>query len=499
MGIRSTIANWIAPQASQMPVRARVSDWDAVSPVIGGYGGMAAAGGVRNTLSGLGGTADKTESTYYEATIINSSAQLQTIYVQSWAARKYVDMPIDDMFIRGRRWLDSDDDDIEEYEQALEDLGIESAISRAMKSARLYGTAFCVIMSDEAPLTDEYDESRMKEGNLRSVLVFDRFDCDIKEWYSNPIHPKYGQPSVYEFQPSFNEELTSFEIHESRCIRFDGQRALSSNGWTHYYDRDWGVSELIAAMVEITHDASFAQAVAHLAQEASIPIVKIDALKEAMTGKPSPDEPTVEEIGAGINTAKSVFHTIFMDKNDEFDRIGVAFAGMSDLMDRFALRLAAMAGIPATRFLGRSPAGMNATGESDMRNYSIHVGAMQERMLRVPLKRLDSMVALSVGMDEAPEYEWLPLEDISEKEQAEVMDLRAKALVALMTAGALDENEVRERLGSIEFIGQLEEWDEDKLSEMRPPDPMEMMERQSELDGERDQAKEDKKPPKSDG
>ena len=62
---------------------------------------------------------------------------------------------------------------------------------------------------------------------------------------------------------------------------------------------------------------------------------------------------------------------MLVDKNDEFDRVSYNFQGLPDLMDRFAERLAAAADIPATRFMGQAPKGMNATGASDEKNYAL--------------------------------------------------------------------------------------------------------------------------------
>ena len=70
---------------------------------------------------------------------------------------------------------------------------------------------------------------------------------------------------------------------------------------------------------------------------------------------------------------------MMLGKGAEFTRVNVPFGGLPDLLERVALRMASISGMPATRFLGRAPQGMNATGEGDERNYAIRVAAIQRR------------------------------------------------------------------------------------------------------------------------
>ena len=462
------------------------------NPSFYGYGGgnYASGGGVRNEMSGLGGAADKSEGVYFVPTIFGNRNVLETIYVESWAASKFVDMPIDDMFIKGREFEAEDESVIDTMEEVDDKFGVMSSLSRAMKGARLYGSAFVVVMTKDDPRM-ELDVESIKPGDLKSLLVFDRYDAVIRQWYVNPMHHKYGQPSMYEFNPAIQEDIVQIVAHESRCIRFNGRMPISCNGWDAGYDRDWGVSELLYALVDINHDSAFIQAIAHLGQEASIPTIKVHSLKDAMSGTTAPDEQSIQEIGANINMYKSIWNTLFLDKEDEFERAAVNFTNMADVVDRFALRLAAIADIPATRFLGRSPAGLNATGDGDMDNYAIHVSALQERMLRRPLKKLDRISSLSAGIRELPESRFRPLTEFSDMDKATVNKSNVEAIVAAAGAGAIEENEMRQSLSDAvtDLFGELPQWSEEKLAEMRGPDPMEMMEAESEIRIKEEKAK----------
>src|SRR5690606_24175510 len=62
------------------------------------------------------------------------------------------------------------------------------------------------------------------------------------------------------------------------------------------------------------------------------------------------------------------------------------------------VRLASAAGMPLTRLMGMSPAGLNATGESDLANWYSVVEAYGEREILPALRTIIRAIALSEGL-----------------------------------------------------------------------------------------------------
>ena len=398
-------------------------------------------GGAYAPRSGMGSTADKGDATAWLPTIIENRIKLMVIYVESWAAAKLINIPVDDMFIRGRQWESDDESAIEAALEAEESFGLVDKVSGAMKAARLYGTGMIVMLTNEAPLTAPLRPEFVREGDLANLIVVDRYQCSALRLVTDPFDADYGQPEIYEI--ALRTGGQTIQVHSSRVIRFDGRSAPTTDGW-EVYAREWGISELVYALSVIAHDVGIVSGAAHLTQEASIPFLQIDGFKEALMGNLA-DEPSAEDIASKIKNLKSIYRLMIMDKNDEFGRVAVQFGGIPELIDRFALRLAAIAGIPATRFLSQSPMGMNSTGESDMDNYAIHVAALQERMLGPSLRPLDEIIARHIGA-EPLEYSWRPLTDLSDEDQANVSMKKAEALSLLYDRNSLTEDEFRERL-----------------------------------------------------
>ena len=425
------------------------------------YGSLT-GGGIVNNQTGMGGAVDHAQQSFFTPTRIYHSTPLEILLVESWAARHAVSMPVDDQFIKWRTHT-SDAEAINEKMAEAEDRHkVTTQLAKAMRAARQYGSAVLALMTAETggDLTLPLIPERIRPGDLSNLLVLNRFEITASHRSHNLMDPNYGRPKFYDLYPRRGGHIESqtARVHHSRVLRFDGLTANTDSGYS-IYDWDWGMPTLVPVILSLLEDQTIATAIAHLSQEASIPILSIAGLGEARAGLSSesdPDAPDVEQIGAQINRIKSVWRLLMMDKNnEEFERVAVAFAGLADLMDRFAGRVAAAAQIPQTRFMGRSPAGLNATGDSDMENYVSMVEAERAKHLPPILTLLDSVLARDAGMREAPEYEWGTLLEQAPKDEAEAGKIKAEAVQVAIAAGTITEDEGREMLSGDPVFGAL--------------------------------------------
>jgi len=419
------------------------------------------SGGFHNSATGAGGAMDKTEYSYFSPTRLASKTQLEVLYNESWACGKFIDIPIDDMFLKWREFVEMEPESIRLMEEAEKEFKITTRLSSAMKSGNLYGTGILAIFTKDSAPDQPLNPDRMLPGDLVNILPFDRFDLSIvgKDW--DIMSPNFGQPLFYRIQLKMGGSVT---VHHSRVLRFDGKKPLTANGWSNY-DQDWGVSDIIPVIVEILTDANIAKGGAHLVNEASIPIQKIEDFASAIAGDGDCDMDIATRMQA-TTLARSIYRTVYMDANESMERIDVNFAGLPDLMDRYAKRLAASKDIPATRFWGQAPLGLNATGEGDMKNYAIRVDSEKEKKLKDPLFILDQVLAAHKGIKEPVQYEFPSLIDVSDGEQVEVLGKASAALAPLVVSGIVSDDEARDVLRRIEFVGELEERSEEVLEEI---------------------------------
>ena len=430
-----------------------------------GYG----RGGVVNNSSGLGGAHDKAAATFFRPTRFYWRSPLEILRVESWAARKAIGIPVDDMFLRWREWSDGDVDGAGDMMAEAEIRhGVTEKLADAMKAGAAYGSGAVVMVTREAPMDQPLMPERIRPGDLSALHVFDRFDMSVQARETDMHSPDFQRPSLYRVTPRLG--APSFMVHPSRVLRFDGITALSSGGFTSYYGQDWGVSELVPILTSLIEDQTLASSIAHLSQEASIPVLKIAQLAEKAAGAAvDPDEQTIDELGQRINDYKSNHHLMLLDKDQEdFTRVPVVFQGLANLMNVFPSRVAMAADIPRTRFEGNPPTGMNATGESDMRNHVMMVEAKRVVRLARPLPRLDAVLARDVGLQEAPPFNWLSLIELSEMDIAEAVHKLMQAYQVALMANVVTEEEVRAQLDGHPVFGSLPEIDLDALREPEP-------------------------------
>lgn len=128
-------------------------------------------------------------------------------------------------------------------------------------------------------------------------------------------------------------------------------------------------------------------------------------------------------------------------KEDEFDSKQYTFTGLNDVYESFMLDIAGACEIPVTRLFGRSPAGFNATGESDLTNYYDSIEEKQEAYLAPILDKLLPVIALSTwGMvPDDLDYEFNPLRKADPKENADLAKSMTESVITVYNANLISQ------------------------------------------------------------
>ena len=415
-------------------------------------------GGITNGMSGMGGATDKTTGSFYTPRIFNSSQELQVIYAQSWAARKFIDIPVDDQFALPRTFKDGDPELIKKIKAFEDSHNISNKIKDAQKAGRLYGTALLWFVTAEESAQLPLDINRLKPTDLKNIIVVDRFSISTVRLQSDPFRSGFLEPIEYGITLPNGFSST---VHKSRVVRFDGKMPLTVNGFQSYGNQWFGLSELTDILTTIENEDTLAKGIAHLTNEASIPVISMDNFSDAICSSDDDDEFDLDKRLEVQSIAKSIFRTTFIDGKDKFERVAVTFSGLPDLLDKFAVRLSAAADIPFTRFMGQSPSGLNTTGEGDMKNYAMSIRSEQENTLTPAYEMIDQITARMIGVDSLPDFDYPSLLSIDEKIQADTILGLSTAALNLATAGIIEVPEARELLRQNQLFTGLE--DEDAL------------------------------------
>ena len=442
------------------------------------------ADGYVNVLNQYGTQNDTTEQYEYSPEGSVMDIKLNQLYEGDGLFAKIIDTPADECVKQGFSFGNLSDEKVESFlRQSLDDLDWEDVFSTAVKWSRLFGGAIGVMLIDDGGELDEpLNWSSIK--SIDEVRIYERaiVQPDYTSLYRiNPqydggsrVQSKFGMPQYYTVMSQYG----SFVVHESRCLVFRNGRLPERTSNPLY--QIWGMPEYIR-IKRAMRDATVAHGDATKLLERSVQAV--------YSMKGLADECSTEE-GENrilkrlqtIDTSRGLMNTISIDADGEnYDFKTFSFSGVSDVVDTSCNLLSALTNIPQTILFGRSPAGMSATGESDMENFYNFVERIQKTMIRPNLQvLLDVIIQAGVHageLDKAPDIhlEFNPLWSLSEAEQAQVestkaqtASTRANTAIAYVNNQILDPTEVRRKLAdsgefNVEDIITEDDIDEDDI------------------------------------
>jgi phage-related protein (TIGR01555 family) len=122
-----------------------------------------------------------------------------------------------------------------------------------------------------------------------------------------------------------------------------------------------------------------------------------------------------------VNLKRSISRALVIDAEGEgVDYLSASLSGLDTIADKNWQRIAAAFDMPLTILMGVSPAGMNATGESDMRQWYDSVQAHRQDVLGPPMDVLMQLVASEIGDASPTEWSssWPSLWQMSPMEEA---------------------------------------------------------------------------------
>ncbi len=286
---------------------------------------------------------------------ILTDQMLSNLFIGNSIARKIVSLPADEAV---KNWICIDDDPESKPMQILDAIGAESRFADALRWERLYGGSVILLLANDGG-GFEYP---LREGNIKEVESIRVYDKTQVYWndavlYDDPRNKRYGEPEYYQINPIGG---MPFMVHESRLLLFKGD-PLPDYYRLHY--QGWGLPSLQGLWNELLHNDHAHNLAILIMERMSQGVLKLDGLLEKLMTEIGEEE--VKKRVELIDMVRSILNTIVIDKEDDYDIKTVSLTGIPDLIDRFGLAVSAACNIPFTLLFGRSPAGMNATGESD--------------------------------------------------------------------------------------------------------------------------------------
>ncbi len=438
--------------------------------------------GYVNLMNKYGSKDDASEQYHFESGEPVTDIELTLNYEENGLFSKIIDIPADEAVSSGFSYGVTEN--IEKFiNKSLEKLDFEEKAGTAIKWSRLYGGALMVMLIDDGKDLDEPVDWDNIHG-IDELIVFERpiVTPDYSSLYSykpNEKYPsKFGMPEYYDISPIYG---SAFRVHESRCLLFKNGILPSMSTRTEY--RFFGMPEYVRIYKTLQETVTSHGNGVKLLDRAVQAIYKMKELAQLLSTDQGEDK-VIQRLRI-IDMAKSIINSIAIDADGEdYDYKQITFSGVKDIIDSTCNMLSAVTNIPQTKLFGRSPAGENSTGESDMENYYKFVEKIQKLNLKNNMVTLIDIILIAgrykKEFADIPDYslEFNPLWSLSENEQATVEQMKAateftKAQTAQIYVDmqALDSSEIRQKLaesGEFTINDVLDEEDEDwgTLSEL---------------------------------
>ena len=435
------------------------------------------ADGYVNVLNRYGSTTDNSEKYEFVQEPFVPDMDLTIQYEDNGLFSKIIDTPAEEAVKHGFE-LGIKDKEIQTFvDDALDELEWEEKAATAIKWSRLYGGAIIVMLvNDGRGLEEPMDWKRIK--SIDELRVYERavVQPDYTSLYNfDPANPlkhttsKFGMPELY----YVNSIYGSFVVHESRCLVF--RNGILPEKTSNPVYRFWGTPEYVRLRRAMRDTITAHGNGPKLLDRSVQPIYKMKDLAANLSMEGG-DELVMKRLEL-IDLARGILNSIAIDKDGEdYDFKSFQFTGVKDVIDSTCNMLSAITNIPQTILFGRSPAGQNSTGDSDLENYYNFVERIQKGQLKRNLRTLLDILfkagTVNKDIDEVPDYklEFSPLWSLSETEQATVDQTKAttaqtKAQTAQVYVDmqAMDPSEVRAALAKSEELdieGILDEADD---------------------------------------
>ncbi len=336
-----------------------------------------------NNATGFGTGRDKSEYGFVLPDRTLTDIELSALYHSDDMAARMIDVIPNEMLREGFGFETGDPKLDGILNDKFDSLSAPAHLADGVRWGRCFGGAGLLIGAD-----DGRDASQVlvpeRAKDLNFLYVIDRRMLWPLSYYEDEGNPKLGQPSTYLVTTMGGTHFNTTVVHESRLILFRGaptgiRERMQLSGW------DYSVMQRAYSVLRSFNTGW--KAVETLLVDGNQAIFKMTGLAEMLA---SGGEEVLRARMQAMDLYRSVMRAMVIDADgkETFERNTANFSNIPDTLDKFMLRLSAAVQIPVTILMGQSPAGMDATGDSDFRWFYDRIRAEQTTILAPKIRRL---------------------------------------------------------------------------------------------------------------
>lgn len=329
---------------------------------------------------------------------------------------------------------------IKRIEALFEQLGVMSVIQAAAEHDALYGRGQIIIdiagADRSTPLI--LDPRTVARGSLKRIAA-------VEPMWTTPSAYNTIDPAAPDFYRPPKWYMIGQEVHASRLMTVITRPVPDMLKPAYNFG---GISLSQLAEPYVDNWLRTRQSVSDLLNNFSI-----TALATSMDGVLSEGDDGSDIIARAelFTKTRSNKGLMLLDKErEELVQVNVPLSGLHELQAQSQEHMCSVSRTPAIILTGISPSGLNASSDGEIRVFYDWIAAQQTAHYRASIETILKVVQLSEFGEIDPDigFEFVPLYQMTPKEEAEIREANSRAAVAYIGAGVLDPSEERERLAS---------------------------------------------------
>lgn len=313
---------------------------------------------------------------------------------------------------------------IKELESQLEEIGFWESLSELVRKSLTYGVAFLYLNTSTEkiaePLYHNFRTFGKDTNKINKLKVVEPWGVGVSEVNSyNPLLDDYMKPKKWyvggagEIDHTRFLSLSFFEVPNLIKPVFN-----------------YGGVPLCQLMQDYIKDAEGIRAsLSDLFQRFRTKIIK--------SPKARNDLGDAKARADAINKQQNNLGLLILTDNEEYIETITPITGLDRIQSQAYESMTISSFLPATKLLGISPSGFNATGEYDLENYYDTIAGFQNNIVKPLLLDIAQKVLWGLGYDYMIDFEFENLKKLDKKQVAETESLQTDATIKLIDAGII--------------------------------------------------------------
>ena len=376
--------------------------------------------------------------------------QLCAILAQHWLINKACTIPVEDALRHGFTIVSDtgnlDAEELQKLKLSLRDYDVHRMLSRFLRKGRVFGlmiAIFHVDSDDPDYYLHPFNPDAVTPGSYRGITVVEPYWCAPQLSYddiNNPASPDFYNPTWWKIYDRL--------YHRSHLAIFCQDEVADILKPSYFYGGIPVPQKILSRVYAAERTADEAPA---LAMSKRTTILKTDS-ERALANF---DE-FMETLSKWIRLRDNFAVKVIDKEEEDLNQIDTTLTDFDTVMMGQYQLVAAAADVPATKLLGTSPKGFNATGEYEESSYHETLESLQEAHGTPFLEKHLLLAARSSGIrtdDLVLTVAWNPVDSPTAKEYADIRKVLIEHDVAAVEAGVLTPEQVLQRLYADENSG----------------------------------------------